>query len=312
MTLRNAIDFGEFVLILTGGATLAYFNDLGSGKDRAFIRFAFLVWLVWTFGLSTFADHIVNVIEVCAKKQMSGITAKPVVALMKNMQVIWDRSIYQGPSNTVRTLRSSIDRHCSVTMTAYTGLPVPAVIWALFVNSAPKSAFYWLGARVVTANVMCLLAWLFCSLEALTTTASAKFRRVPFTGAAIVSIDVANGLTFHMASTAVCLGGNRRFLPATTQAKAIGIRIGVFCFVCLVLVSKDITKWFVFFPSSSFVGALRNICLLPTSAVAISVRDFLSGLIRGMLAHVDRSFQRLTMPQAAYDSAAALLLALQV
>lgn len=247
MALRNTVDFGKFSLGFTVGAALAYFDDLGSGKDRAFVGFAAVVWFIWTFGLSTFANHILNVFQVCAKKQMGRITAQLVVTLMKNMQVIWDRSIYQGPSNTVRTLRSSIDRHCSITMTTYTGLPVPAVIWALLVDSGPEAIFYRLSV-VVTANVARLVAWLFCPLQALTASASAKFRRIPFTGAATVTNYISEWFAFYMTSPAVVLG--------------------------------------------DYLG------LLTTTALAISVRDFLSGLIRGMLAHVSSSFRLLTVPRA--------------
>lgn len=247
MTLGDTVDFSEFVLILTGGATLAYFNHLGGGKDRAFVCFAAVVWFIWSFGLSTFANHIVNVIKVCTKKKMSGITAKPIVASMKNMQVIWNRSICQGPSNTVRTLRSAIYRHCSITVTACTGLPVPAIIWALLVDSGPKAIFDGLPV-VMAVNVTRLMTWLFCSFQALTASASAKFGSIPFTGAATVTNDISERFAFYMPSAAVVLG--------------------------------------------DYLG------LLSASALAISVRDFFRGLIRGMLAHVGSSFQLLTMPRA--------------
>jgi hypothetical protein len=247
MTLRNAVDFGKFILILTGGATLAYFNDLGSGKDSAFVSFAAVVWFVWTFGLSTFADHIVNIIEVCAKKKMSRIAAELIVAFMQNMQVVWNRSICQGPSNTVRTLWSAIYRHCSITVTACTGLPVPAIIWALFVDSGPKAIFDGLPV-VMAVNVTRLMTWLFCSFQALTASASAKFGSIPFTGAATVTNDISERFAFYMPSAAVVLGDYFGFLAA--------------------------------------------------SALAVSVGDFLRGLIRGMLAHVSSSFRLLTMPRA--------------
>lgn len=248
MTLGDTVDFSEFVLILTGGATLAYFNHLGGGKDRAFVSFAAVVWFIWSFGLSTFANHIVNVIKVCTKKKMSRITAKPIVASMKNMQVIWDRSICQDPSNAMGALRSPINRHCSVAMTAYTGFPVPAIIWALLVDSGPKAAFYRLGTAIVPTDIARLMAWASCFFQTLTTSARAKFGRVPFTGAATVTNYISERFAFYMPSAAVILG--------------------------------------------DYLG------LLTTTALAVSVRDFLRGLIRGMLAHVSSSFRLLTMPRA--------------
>jgi len=247
MTLRNAVDFGKFILILTGGATLAYFNDLGSGKNSTFVSFAAVVWFIWSFGLSTFANHIVNVIKVCTKKKMSRITAKPIVASMKNMQVIWDRSICQGPSNTVRTLWSAIDGHCSIAMTTYTGLPNPAIVRSSLIHSGPKATFDRLSV-VVAANVARLMAWASCFFQTLTTSARAKFGRVPFTGAATVTNYISERFAFYMPSAAVILG--------------------------------------------DYLG------LLTTTALAVSVRDFLRGLIRGMLAHVSSSFRLLTMPRA--------------
>jgi len=298
MTLRNAVDFGKFILGFTGSATLTNFNDVSGSKDRASASFASLIWLVFPFCLSAFLDHIVNVIKVCTKKKMSGITAKPVIASMKNMQVIRNRSICQGPSNTVRTLWRAIDRHCSIAVTTYTGLPNPAVVRALLVDSGPEAAFYRLGARVVTTNVARLMAWSTGLFQSLATATRAKFGRNPFSSAVIMANDISERFTFYVTSPTVCFCGNRRFLSTTTQTKAIGISISAFCSVCPVLMSKDITKWFAPFPSVSFAGVLRNICFLSTTALAVSAWDFLRGLIRGMLAHVGSSFQLLTMPRA--------------
>lgn len=247
MTLGNAVDFGKFILILTGGATLAYFNDLGSGKNSTFVSFATVVWLIWSFGLSAFTDHIVNVIEVCAKKQMSRIATKSIVTFMKNMQVVWYWTKRQSPSDTVRTLMRAIYGHCAVSVAAYTGLPVPAIVWSLFVDSGPKATFDGLPV-VVTANVARLMAWSASLFQALTTTARAEFGRIPFAGAATVTNYVSERFAFYMPSATVILGDYLGFLAA--------------------------------------------------SALAVSVGDFLSGLIRGMLAHVSSSFRLLTMPRA--------------
>lgn len=247
MTLRNAVDFGKFILGFTGGATLTNFNNVSGGKNCLGVCLAFLGWFAWTFGLSAFDDHILNVFEVRAKKQMSRITAKAIIAFMQNMQVVWYWTIRQNPGNTMRALWRAIDRHCSIAVTTYAGLPVPAIVRSSLIDSGPKATFDRLPV-VMAANVARLMTWLFCSFQALTASASAKFGSIPFTGAATVTNDISERFAFYMPSAAVVLG--------------------------------------------DYLG------LLTTTALAISVRDFLGGLIRGMLAHVSSSFRLLTMPRA--------------
>ena len=248
VTLGNTVDSGKFPLGFAVSATLADFKNLSFGQNGASVGLALLIWFIWSFGLSAFADHILNVVKICTEKQMGRITTKPIIAFVQNMQVVWDRTISQDPSNAMGALRSPINRHCSVAMTAYTGFPVPAIIWALLVDSGPKAAFYRLGTAIVPTDIARLMAWASCFFETLPTTASAKFGCFPFTGATAMTNYVFKWFAFYVASPAVVLG--------------------------------------------DYLG------LLPTSTVAITVRDFLRGLIRGMLAHVSSSFRLLTMPRA--------------
>lgn len=62
-------------------------------------------------------------------------------------------------------------------------------------------------------------------------------------------------------------------------------------------VMVDVAKWFTFDNAALIYRALCNICLLPTTAVAITVWDFLGIGVRGMICHVDTFLSRFGQSQ---------------
>jgi hypothetical protein len=301
VSFRNTVDFGKFVLIFSIGATLSNFKNLDSSEDSRHVRFAFLRLLVFTFGLSVFLYHILDVIKIRSKKMVSSVTAKSIIALVQNVQAIWNRAVSQFPCNAVSKFCSSVDGKLTVSVASRSGFPGPTIIWTAFVYSFPEAFFYRLGLSVVSANESFLMTRTRSPFDWLPTTTLAKFWRYPFAGASTMAHYVAQRLAFDVSARVVCFVGYPGFLFTTAHTKATWVRAFLMRTIIVPLMSKNVAKWLSLRPFISFAAVWCEISFLSTSAAAVTVIYFNKiklelGTIWGMLCHTSSSFQLFVKP----------------
>lgn len=220
---------------------------------------------------SSLVYHILRVIGFCSGKQMIGVNAAANIAFMQRKHAIGQWSVMQFITEAVSNHFLAPNTKLPIAVGKCGTCPQPAFIRFAFSDFCPKTIF----------------------------------SRVAFV---LMAFDVLKMLTFCYAALGVVLCSDLGFLSTTAHAQTA--RIGrLYKWAIMTGMASNVSSIFALFAAKSGMVLVNYVGLLAASALAISVRDFLGGLIRGMLAHVSSSFRLLTMPQAAYDSAAALLLA---
>lgn len=216
--------------------------------------------------------HISNIVSVRPNEQMTRIAAGAIIASMANELELArrDRAIGQSVGESRCFPITSLVAESAIAAIVKLSRPRPALIW--FTNSygLPKSS---LDGPVYSMP-------------------NNEFHRLPF----------------DPSEARAALGRNSGGAATATHAQPARVwaifDAGLFPRVMIV----DVLNQLALRPTeaSGTVGCEPG--FLPASAVTITVRDFLGGIARGMIVHVIRSFQRLTMPQDASNVAAALLL----
>jgi hypothetical protein len=284
MSLRDAIFFGDVSLVFAVTYSAPNVKHLFSGQDGGDVLFAFLGVFTCAFRLATFFNHVLNIVEVCSQEQMRRVAAPPVVAMVQYVHSIRDGASGQFPRKAMCSSGIAVNRQRSIAMTAHASSPIPAIGSTELIYSFPK-AFLDRLARIVTADKTRLLTSRFRFLQTLTTATGAKiggrWSKVIF----VVSKHIENRMTLKPSTGAVGQVGNLGLFSTATHAQSTWI--GRFYFVFLVLMSKNILKWLAFYPASSSVIVRGKIGFLSTSAVAVSVGDFLRSFFCGMIIHVE-------------------------
>lgn len=103
LCLADAISLAQLLLAdSTQGVNLADGDNIGASDPATSVHIA----SIGKPPLATFADHVVNVVLLCAKEQVIRTDTRPHVALVENLQAVWNRSVMQRPRCAVRHPRT--------------------------------------------------------------------------------------------------------------------------------------------------------------------------------------------------------------
>lgn len=209
---------------------------------------------------SSLIYHILRIIRFCSGKQMVRIYTGAYVAFVQCKHAVGQWSVMQFVAKTMSAHFLVPDAKLPITALISGACPQPAFIGFTLGDLGPKSFF----------------------------------DRIAF---ALMTLDISKMLAFYNAAFCFALFGKISFLTTATHAQSAGIWRR-YSRMTMTGVASNITCVFAFFATKLGVILGDNCGFLSTSAMAVSVRDFLRGLIRGMLTHVNSSFQLLTMPRA--------------
>jgi len=222
---------------------------LGIGVARQTIRFA-LHLIGRGRAIAAFRDHIIMIVFGCAKKQMSGIHTAWIVAFVQAIKVVGKRAVGQSIREAMRPAHVLPVPKLAVAMIVGSGKPRPTIIRPALVHFCPK------------ARRRC----------------SSLF---PFVG---VTHPVANRLTLDVTKPRIATEGDWGWLSTAAHAKAGGIqwprRFGQ-----APIMTIQVAQGFTLDPSPCNTVNLGYLGLLSTTTVAITVRNFLGGIVRGMIVH---------------------------
>lgn len=87
--------------------------------------------------------HILHIVQLRANKEMVGVNAGGVVALVKNEHAFWDRTKSHFPRNAMRHFVFALNANLPVAMRIDHARPFPALIMVALVHSFPKAIFEW-------------------------------------------------------------------------------------------------------------------------------------------------------------------------
>ena len=90
-------------------------------------------------GVSSFTRSVIHVVLMRAEFQVRRVYACAVVALMENVQTVWNRAVRQFPCDPMRLSVLSLDRNCTVSETEPGRLPLPTLKRGAAVNLRPES-----------------------------------------------------------------------------------------------------------------------------------------------------------------------------
>lgn len=289
MPFADSIQRGNVFLLFTSVTPFADFNNLLFGKFCGGAIFTFLVFLIRGFGLAPLCNHIVNVIKICAKEQVRGVAAKPIVAMVQNVHTFGGGAVGEFPCNAVGSCCLPVDGKLPVSVATCPGSPVPAIGITEFVHSLPKAICDRL-AVVMATDKSRLMTSGFSLFQRLTAATCTKLRCWWSQMVFVVPKHIKNRISLEPATGAVGKMRNLSFLPTTAHAQSAGI--GWFNFILSMLMPKNKAQRFAFYPFSSRIVIGCKICFLSASAMAVSIRDFIRGLSRGMIIHVDTFLSR--------------------
>lgn len=230
----------------------------------AFRQFGVAMIATFWGNLTTFIVSVCVVLGLRAKKQMRRIYASRVVASVTNTCVVrfiacGYRAIVQFIGNTMGKVPCVSPLEMSVPL-ILGALPKPALVWFARGAVQPKRFFYGVsvGGDIVTSN---------------------KLHRP----------------TRDPSLSELSLLCNLGFLAAATHAKAAWVWAR-FANEFATSMSSDITARFALYVSAFLIVKWRNRGLLPTATMAVTARDFVGGVVRGMLTHVNSLLSTLTTP----------------
>lgn len=289
MTLADSIQRGNVSLPFAACAPFADFYDLLFSKLRRRAIFTLLALLVRSLGLPALGNHVTNVIKVCAKKQVSGIAAKFIVAMVQDVHPFGNGAVGEFPCNAVGSCCLPVDGKLPVSVATCSGSPVPAIGITEFVHSLPKAICDRL-AVVMPTDKSRLMTSGFSLFQRLTAATCAKLRCWWSQMVFVVPKHIKNRISLEPATGAVGKMRDLSFLPTTAHAQSAGI--GWFNFFLSMLMPKNKAQRFAFYPFSPRIVIGCKICFLSASAMAVSIRDFIRGLSRGMIIHVDTFLSR--------------------
>jgi hypothetical protein len=253
-------------LVATGqrSPSFAQCRHLPYFKYVAFCQFGIAMIAAFWGNLTTFLVSICVVLSLRAKKQMRRIYARRVVASMAHASVVrfvacGYRAIVQFIGDTMGKVFLAMPLELTVAIVPGS-LPKPALVWFARGAIQPKRFFYGVSIRrdIVTSN---------------------KLHR----------------LTRYPSLSELSMLCNLGFLAATAHAKAAWIWAR-FADEFAAAMPAHVKLRMPFDMAVSFVVVMRWVGFLSTTTMAIAVRDFVGGVVRGMIIHVNSPFSTLTMP----------------
>lgn len=204
--------------------------------------------------LPALAYHVGHILGICAEKQMGRVHAKRVVAVgtvVANKQAVGDRSIMEFVRESMSKRHMFAYLQLPVTMRS-TGIPYPASLIGALVNLVPEACH---GIRVLSDPDLV-----------------AKYK--------------AQGLPPLVASLGV-----RDFADWSREATATLAKL-LFCRPSNMagVVAIDKPLGLALNPSLPFICFFDYLGFLATSAVAVTVGNFVRGFVGGMIRHVASPF----------------------
>lgn len=328
VAVMNGIDkrdadakFGSYGdLAFAGCRAAAYFCDL------IFIQLGIAV--IGTLGAYTtisaaLFDHIAHVVLMAAQKEVRDADTSRIIAFVQNPQPVRYGAVFEFPCKTMGAdVAVPICSQDSITPIGRPACPLPtgvAIVDA--VDLGPKAFLHrWVlaNADAMPSDKSSRLAFdvtaLGCARSRdwgrLTTSALAQLYNAGAVWfsvkASAMTVNVANRFALDAPKLHIGLRSEWCRLAAATQAQPgwVGQIWGRSS-----LVSSDVRQWLALDSAIAFARACSDGGLLPATAFAVTVGNFVGGVVCDKLAHVVRSFKRSTVPQAAYDSAAVFSLA---
>lgn len=144
-SIGNAVLFGERNACLATGAALANFAHL------LFRHFGLVACRTFSCFATIFAIHIVHVVLVRSRNQMSRVATRRVVATMPYLHAVWNRAIGKFVAKSVSANASAIYGNQAITAAVMGANPRPAIIWPALVNFCPEALHKWTVFVVVAA-----------------------------------------------------------------------------------------------------------------------------------------------------------------
>lgn len=203
--------------------------------------------------VSALRDHIAHVVGLYSKPQVSRINTGTVVAGVMNLQAVRNHPFVQFIREAMGKQVAAFNAEDSMPICALCPLPLPALVGGALGCVFPKTFLVcWNHEPIVSSSVK---GW--------------------------IPLDVSQVETRNLR--------NWSELSATTQAKATGVRI----WIAISLAHTVAAYKFLGLPLDYALAPGRTFCnvgFLATTAMAVTIRDFMRGIVRGMIAHVASPF----------------------
>lgn len=276
-------------------------KHLGGGKYRTAVAFSF-----WPFvacrEVATLIFAILHIVRMCAEKQVGWIDTGPIgniswriiyVAAMTHLFVIWNRALMQLPGNAMGAGLDTQIRNLAVPGLLVWLVPQPAIIGSALVYVSPKAFFHW-AVKSVSRYIADRLA-LYGSValrslsgqwSRLTAAAHAEAAWVRFCNcrqsrlAFAMTVHKADGFAFDQPPAFAAMFGNWSFLSASTKAKLGRVWLDFVLPLAPAMSKKESLGLPLNRPDLGIIGWCKA-CLLSAPAVAVTVWDFLRGIIDG-------------------------------
>lgn len=113
------------------------------------------------FSLTPFGDHVLRIIKICSKKQMTRIDTGRIIAFMANQHAFGDWSIGQFVRESMRRNVSRVVFELAIAAAAFVAFatkPEPTVIQSASIHHCPKSIFRLGHASAMAAKKLTGLA----------------------------------------------------------------------------------------------------------------------------------------------------------
>ena len=140
--IADAIFFGKVDRARTVARGLAnlYHRSIGQFGD-----WILLALFMITAPLIHFVAHVV---DTCTKKQMSGVNASWIIAMVQHMQFVWNVTIDQEPSDPVGRNCFPVYSHSSIAESIPRAYPNPTIVACAFIDFFPKLIRQWANILV--------------------------------------------------------------------------------------------------------------------------------------------------------------------
>lgn len=200
------------------GETLPRFNHLFLGEfSNANSR---------SNGLTFFGYLVRHIIGVCTKKQVVGINAGWVIAMVQNMESIGNWAMCQLPRNTVSRDDLAVDLHLPITFAASISLPLPTVIRAENLHLRPEMLCKWRGTAAAGMVSLNEPGWFALNLAAFVCVSCGNAGLFAATTVAITVGNIVRGMIIHSNVSLLDL-----LTPPNDSTRCGGNFIGFYSFI---------------------------------------------------------------------------------
>jgi hypothetical protein len=253
--LGDAKSLGYLIARHSKGTESTNFKYLRGRKARYAILFSFGSLLTIS-KTAAFALTVLHIFLVRAEPKMRGIDACRIVTGMTNFHALWNWAevkFITKPMGRYPTILPFPSLYLSISFVIRSACPFPAFIRAVLIHLCPKTLFQ----RTLKSRID------------------------------LMAYDETHRHPGYVSTLGVCNLRNRRWQATTAFTQLDGIE-NWSCFPWIMPIHK--ADGFALFPTKMSRCHWCNLGLLPATAMAITVRDFLRGFGRGMLDHVVSSF----------------------